>query len=187
MKKLLLICLVFTTIFSQGCDERITPTNEALGSGVSTPLTGNKTALIARKWVYEEINFDVDGKKVIVYGNNKTPNLKVEFLTTPNDFLFFNSNGSLETYTDSKKNTVKGTWKFINNEKQVELTNTPSIVLFDIDNLNAKSMELSFTVVMANLDKESVDRQTIIANAAFGDVIQETSKKVKYTMKLVAN
>lgn len=182
-----MIYLIFTAFFLQNCDERITPTNEQLGGAVTKPITSNKTELIARKWVYEEINFDVDGKKIVVYGSNKTPNIKAQFLTNPNDFFLFNNNGSLETYTDSKKNTVKGTWKFVNNEKQVELTNAPSIVLFDIDNLNAKSMELSFTVVMANLANESIDRQTIIAIAAFGDLIQETSKKVKYTMKLVAN
>lgn len=122
-----------------------------------------------------------------MYGNNKTQDTKVDFLTTPNDYLIFRIKGDLETYTDNKKRTVKGTWKFVGNEKQVELTNAPSIALFDIDNLSNKSMELSFTVVMTNLDKESVDRQTIIAIAAFGNIIRETSKKVKYTMKLVAN
>ncbi len=186
MKKLLLICLTFTAIFLQSCDERITPANEQLGGG-NTPITGNKTELLARKWVYEEINFDVDGKKTVVYGNNKTPNIKVEFLTTPNDYFLFDKAGSLTTYKDNKKVTTKGTWKFLNSEKQVELTNPPSIVLFDIDNLNDKTMELSFTVVMANLDKESVERQTIIAVAAFGGIVFETSKKVKYTMKLVGN
>lgn len=187
MKKLLLICLTFTAIFLQACDERITPANEQLGGGGNTPVTGNKIELISRKWVYEEINFDVDGKKTIVYGNKKTPNIKVEFLTTPNDYFLFDKAGNLTTYKDNKKVTTKGTWKFANVDKQVELTNPPSTVLFDIDNLNEKTMELSFTVVMANLDKESVERQTIIAIAAFGDVVQETSKKVKYTMKLVAN
>ena len=179
MKKLPLILLTIVSIFLQNCDERITPKNEQISS--------DKSTLIAQKWIYEEINFDVDGKKIVMYGNNKTPNLKVQFLTTPNDFFLFNNNGILETYTDSKRKTEKGTWKFVNNQKQVELTNAPSVALFDVDNLTPKSMELSFTVVMANLDKESIDRQTIIAIAAFGNVIQETSKKVKYTMKLVAN
>lgn len=187
MKKLLLIYLTFTAFFLQGCDERITPANEQLGGGGSTPITGNKTESLARKWVYEEINFDVDGKKIVVYGNNKTPNIKVEFLTTPNDYFLFDKAGNLTTYKDNKKVTTKGTWKFANVDKQVELINPPSTVLFDIDNLNEKKMELSFTVVMANLDKESVERQTIIAVAAFGGVILESSKKVKYTMKLVAN
>ena len=186
MKKLLLICLTFTTIFLQSCDERITPANDLTGGG-NPPANTSKTDLITRKWVYEEINFDVDGKKIVVYGNNKTPNLKVEFLTTPNDYFLFDKTGSLTTYTDNKKITTKGTWKFLNGEKQVELTNPPSIVSFDIDNLNDKTMELSFTVVMANLDKESIDRQTIIAIAIFGGVVLETSKKVKYTMKLVGN
>jgi hypothetical protein len=187
MKKLLLICLTCTAIFLQGCDERITPANEQLGGGVSTPITGNKTDLIARKWVYEEINFDVDGKKTIVYGNNKTPNIKVEFLITPNDYFLFDKSGNLTVYKDNKKVTTKGTWKLTNSDKQVELTNPPSVVLYDIDNLNEKTLELSFTVVMANLDKETVEKQTIIAVAAFGDIIKETSKKVKYTMKLVGN
>lgn len=186
-KKLLLICLTFAATFLQSCDERITPANEQIGGGGATPVTGNKIELIARKWVYEEINFDVDGKKTIVYGNNKTPNIKVEFLTTPNDYFLFEKAGILTVYKDNKKITSKGTWKFANSEKQVELTNPPSTVLYDIDNLNEKTMELSFTVVMANLDKEAVEKQTIIAVAAFGDVIKETSKKVKYTMRLVAN
>ena len=185
MNKLLLIFLTITTIFLQSCDERISPGGNQLGS--SSNSTVPKTELISRKWVYEEINFDVDGKKTVVYGNNKTPNIKVEFLTTPNDYFLFDKAGSLTTYKDNKKVTTKGTWKFLNGEQQVELTNPPSIVSFDIDNLNEKTMELSFTVIMANLDKESIDRQTIIAVAAFGGVILESSKKVKYTMKLVAN
>lgn len=186
MKKLL-ICLAFTAISLQGCDERITPANEQFGGGGSTLITANKTELLVRKWVYEEINFDVDGKKVVVYGNNKTPNVKVEFLTTPNDYFLFDKAGNLTVYKDNKKVTTKGTWKFASNEKQVELTSPPSVVLYDIDNLNEKTMDLSFTVVMANLDKETVEKKTIIAVAAFGDIIKETSKKVKYTMKLVAN
>lgn len=185
MKKTL-ICLTIFAVFLQSCDERITPTNEQLGGG-STPVVSNNAEFISRKWVYEEINFDVDGKKTVVYGNNKTQNTKVEFLTTPNDYFIFRIKGDLETYMENKKRTVKGTWKFVGNEKQVELTNTSSIELFDIDNLSNKSMELSFTVAMTNLGKESVDRQTIIATAVFGSIIRETSKKVKYTMKLVAN
>ena len=185
MNKLLLIFLTIIAIFLQSCDERISPGGNQLGS--SSISTVSKAELISRKWVYEEINFDVDGNKTVVYGNNKTPNTKVTFLTTPNDYLLFDKAGSLITFKDNRKVTTKGTWKFLNSEKQVELTNSPSIVLFDIDNLNDKTMELSFTVVMANLANESVDKQTIIAVAAFGEVVKETSKKVKYTMKLVAN
>lgn len=187
MKKLLLICLTVTTVFLQGCDERITPANEQFGGGGNTPITGNKTELLARKWVYEEINFDVDGKKTIVYGNNKTPNLKADFFIAPNDYFTFSNKGELETYTEKKKQKVKGTWKFLNNEKQVELTNGSLNLLYDIDNLNDKFMELSFTTVMSNLDNEPLDRQAVILVAISGDIIKETSKKVKYTMKLVAN
>ena len=185
MKKTLIYLTIFA-FFLQSCDERITPANKQLGGG-STPVMSNNTEFISRKWVYEEINFDVDGKKTVVYGNNKTQNTKVEFLTNPNDYFIFRIKGDLETYTENKKRTVKGTWKFVGNEKQVELTNTSSIELFDIDNLSNKSMELSFTVSMTNLGKESVDRQTVITVAAFGNIIKETSKKVKYTVKLVAN
>jgi hypothetical protein len=184
MKHILLISLILTGIFLQSCDERITPLNNNSGGGVET--TVSKTDLISRKWGYEEINFDVDGKKIVVYGANKTPNINVEFLTTPNDYFLFDNKGPLETYTDSKKNTVKGSWKFLSNETQVELTNTPSVVAFDIDKLDDKKMELSFTVLMANLDKEPLAKQQVIVIAAFGGIILETSKKVKYTMKLVA-
>ena len=100
MKKLLLICLTVTTVFLQGCDERITPTNEQLGGG-NTPITGNKTELLARKWVYQEINSDVDGKKTVVYGSNKTPNLKADFFIAPNDYFFLCSDGILESVNDA--------------------------------------------------------------------------------------
>lgn len=186
MNKLLpLISVFILTIFLQSCDERINPAGNQF-AGTSTP-TVSKTELISRRWVYQEINFDVDGKKIVVYGNNKTPNSKVTFLTAPNDYFLFSNNGDLETYTDSKKRIEKGTWKFVSNENQLELTNTPSVVLFDIDNLSATEMEVSFTVLMANLAKESADKQAIIAVASFGGIILETSKKVKYTVKLVAN
>lgn len=187
MKKLLLICITFAAIFLQGCDERITPANEQLGGGGSTPITGNKTELLARKWVYQEVNFDVDGKKTIVYGSNKTPNLKADFFIAPNDYFIYGSKGELETYTEKKKQKAKGTWKFLNNEKQVELTNGTLNLIYDIDNLNDKSMELSFTTVLSNLDNEPLDRQAVIFVAISGDIVKETSKKVKYTMKLVAN
>jgi len=184
MNKLLpIIFLLIGAVFLQSCDERINPAGNQL---VGTP-TVSKTELLSRRWVYEEINFEVDGKKIVVYGNNKTPNTKVTFLTAPNDYFLFNSNGDLETYTDSKKKVVKGTWKFVSNENQLEISNTPSVILFDIDNLSAKEMEVSFTVLMANLAKESADKQAIIAIAAFGRIIVESDKKVKYTMKLVAN
>lgn len=186
MNKLLpLISLLLMAIFLQSCDERINPASNQ--SGATNTPTVSKIELISRKWVYEEINFDVDGKKIIVYGNNKTPNIKATFLTTPNDYFIFSRGGDLETYTDSKKKIVKGTWKFVANETQVELTNTPSVALFDIDDLNAKGMEISFTVAMANLAKESADKQAVIAIATFGGIIVENSKKVKYTMKLGAN
>ncbi len=187
MKKLLLICLTVSTVFLQSCDERITPANEQLGGGGSTPIIGNKTELLARKWVYQEVNFDVDGKKTIVYGSNKTPNLKADFFIAPNDYFIFSNKGELETYTEKKKQKVKGTWKFLNSEKQVELSDGSLKILYDIDNLSDKSMELSFTTVISNLDNEPLDRQAIIFVAISGDIIKETSKKVKYTIKLVAN
>jgi hypothetical protein len=181
MKKLLLICLTIATIFLQSCDERITPTNEITAGG--NPATN----LIARKWVYEEIIFDIDGKKTIVYGNNKTPSITADFFNSPNDYFLFSKNGDLETYTEDKKETVKGTWKFLNNEKQVELSDESLKYTYDIDKLSDKSLELSFSIALENLDNETLDRQAIIAIAFFGDLIQETSKKVKYTMRLVAN
>lgn len=184
-KLLFLISVLLVVISLQSCDERINPaSNQSVG--INTPAI-SKIDLLSRKWVYEEISFDVDGKKIVVYGNNKTSSTKVTFLTSPNDYFIFNNSGDLETYTDSKKKIVKGTWKFVANENQIELTNTPSVVLFDIDKLSTKEMEISFTVVMANLAKESADKQTIITIAAFGGIIVESSKKVKYTMKLVAN
>lgn len=63
MKKIL-ICLTIFAVFLQSCDERITPSNEQLGGG-STPMMSNNAEFISRKWVYEEINFDVDGKKLL--------------------------------------------------------------------------------------------------------------------------
>ena len=98
--KLPIICFTYTAIFSQGCDERITP-DESINGGTGTSIgetgtsttggaTGNtaqKITAIALKWSYKEVYLIINGKKLVFYSPNKIASLsKFSISITPDDY-----------------------------------------------------------------------------------------------------
>jgi hypothetical protein len=185
MKKILLISLILTGIFLQSCDERITPLSNNSGGGGVEP-TVSKTDLISRKWGYNEIYYDIDTKKTVIFGAGKPANLTVEVDARPEDYYLFTKEGVLEVYSSTDKKTTKGTWKFLNSEAQVQLSYDGYVLVFDIVELTDKSLNILFTVNMANLAKESDGVKAIVLVAGFGGLITKDSKVVKYGEKFVA-
>ena len=201
MRKQLLICLTFTTVLLQGCDERITPSETAnpgggtTTGGTGTPTTGGtgttgttsqKTVSIARKWGYQEIYVIVDGKKSVLYGPNKIvlpPTASIDI--SPNDYKTFGKDGSYEEYDDSDKSTTKGTWKFINSDKQLNITNSKENNDFTINDITDKSLDYSVSVTSVELATATQGQKNAYLIAAFAGLATNTSKSVTLGTKLI--
>jgi hypothetical protein len=181
-KNLLFALLLFLTFIS--CDERKTVET------ITPVATVSKTTLIARKWFYTELYYNVDGKKTIISGVGADPNLAASGTVTssPNNYITFSSDGKLDVYSEDKKGvgkTEKGTWKFLNNETQVELLYGPYDYKMDIVSLSDKVAEiLTPKIIMANLGSETATNKNIVLGGAFTGVIDDKSKEVKFGMKL---
>jgi hypothetical protein len=193
MKKLLLICLTSTTIFLQGCDERIVPndlTNNGSGTGTTTggttSTTAQKTTSITRKWGYQEIYLVVDGKKSVIYGPNKitSPN-NFTIDVTPNDYQIFLKDGTLEDYQETDKITTKGTWKFIDNDKKINLFSGGQTSDFDLNDLTDKTLDYSLTVLLADAANATDGQKGVIITAAFAGVTTKTSKSITMGFKMI--
>lgn len=200
MKKLLLICLTSITIFLQGCDERITPTDPANGgnstgtgtntggtnTGVASGTTAQKTNSITRKWGYQEIYLIVDGKKSVIYGSNKitTPN-NFSISATPNDYQSFSKDGVFQNYDDTDKTTTKGTWKFVDNDKKLNIVSDGQSNDFDINALTDVSLDYSLTVLSADAAKATEGQKGVLITAAFAGVTTKTSKSITMGFKMI--
>jgi hypothetical protein len=184
-KNLLFALLLFTTFIS--CDER--KTVETLTPAAPTV---SKTTLISRKWSYTELYYNVDGKKTIISGVGADPNLAASGTVTssPNNYITFGNDGKLDVYSEDKKGvgkTEKGTWKFLNNETQVELLYGSYDYKMDIVSLSDKVAEiLTPKIIMANLGSETATNKQIVLGGAFTGLIDDKSKEVKFGMKLGA-
>ena len=200
MKKLLLICLAFTTIFLQGCDERIAPKESTNGGttgtgsgGMGTPttggLTGNtaqKTTSLVRKWGYGEVYLIVDGKKSVLYGPNKiiAPN-NFSLIITSNDYQLFKKEGVLEDYDDTDKATTKGTWKFVDSDKKLNIFIEGETNDFDLKTLTDTSLEYSLTVLTADAAKATDGQKEVLITAAFAGVTTKDSKSITMGFKMI--
>jgi hypothetical protein len=198
MKKLLLICLICNTIFLQGCDERITPsdpTNGGTGTGTTTGgtttggasgTTAQKTTSITRKWGYQEIYLIVDGKKSVIYGPNKitAPN-NFSISATPNDYQVFSKDGVFQNYDDTDKATTKGTWKFVDSDKKLNIVSDGQSNDFDINVLTDASLDYSLTVLAADAAKATDGQKGVLITAAFAGVTNSTSKSITMGFKMI--
>ena len=137
MKNLLISTLIILASILQSCDERISPT-QTVSVEVKPPT---KTEILtAKAWQYNEVQ-------------NKSENItKVAFSKIANPIIGINSDYAKTTITykidgSTEKNInggiQKATWKFLNNETQIETTSTDgklkllySIDLLTKDNLN---------------------------------------------------
>lgn len=179
MKKNLLLPLllfVFIVIFTS-CDERV---NVAPSTAVAVV---SKTDLIVRKWGIAENYFDIDGKKTIIYGPGRPANLTIDVSGSPNDYFSFSKDGKLEVYIENKKTTTNGTWKFLNNESQVELVYGKEKYTMDINSLTDKTADMSVKILAANIANESQSNQGLFFIAALGGLATESSKIIKFGFK----
>ena len=79
MKKLLLICLTSTTIFLQGCDERITPNADLTNNGITNSGKTKTDFLTAYPWQVDEVSVKGGGKTIMLYSKVKGIGLKSEY------------------------------------------------------------------------------------------------------------
>jgi hypothetical protein len=180
MKKNLLFALLLLTILTS-CDERKTVET------ITPVVTVSKTTLISRKWFITEIYYNIDGKKTIIAGVGAATNLTATVSTSPNNYFTFSKDGKLDVYTEDKKGVGKteiGTWKFLNNETQVELLYGPYNYKMDIASLSDKEAEVvTPKIIMANLGSETDTNKQIVLGGAFAGLIDDKSKEVKFGMK----
>ena len=178
MKKNLLFALLSILILTS-CDER--KTVESLTPAV---VAKTKTELISRKWGISESYIDVDAKKTILYGTGavNNPNLTIDI--TADDYLLFTKDGKIESYSGTDKKTSTGTWKFANNETQVQFPLDGADYVMDIISLTEKDAEISQKVVIANLANETQTGKSIVLVAALGNLATKDSKVVKIGFKL---
>lgn len=180
-KNLLFALLFFTTFIS--CDER--KTVESL-TPIVAPTTKTKTELISRKWGISESYFDVDAKKTIVYGVGAVSNPNLTTDITPDDYITFTKDGKIESYSGLDKKTLKGTWKFLNNETQIQFPLDGAEFVMDIISLTEKDAEIAQKIVIANLANETQTSQGIIFIVGLGGLTTKDSKVVKLGLKLKA-
>jgi hypothetical protein len=181
MKKNLLVSLLLGTFVFTSCDERIAPLTS---NATPPPPTVSKTDLLSRKWGFSENYIDVDAKKTIIYGAGavKNPNLETDF--TPDDYITFTKDGKVEAYSAVDKKTSKGTWKFLNNETQIQFPLDEAFFLMDVNVLTDKDADISQKVVIANLANETETGKGIVVIAALGNLATQDSKIVKFGLKL---
>ena len=124
MKPLNLICLLFFTVCFFSC-KKDTVTN--------TPTTKTKLDyLTAHTWKYDEYFRGYNSTTpTLYYKTGRTNN----YLDLSLNRVTFRTDGTYTEITETGS-TLNGTWKFLNNETQVQVTNsvgtfTSSIVILD--------------------------------------------------------
>jgi hypothetical protein len=182
MKKNLLVSLSLFAFMFVSCDERIDP----LASKTVPPptTTVSKTDLLARKWGFSENYIDVDGKKTVLYGTGATNNPNLSTDVSAEDYIIFTKDGKVESYSAADKKTSKSTWKFLNNETQIQFSLDGGDFLMDINVLTDKDADISQKVVIANLANESETAKGIVLIAGIGGLATQSSKVVKLGFKL---
>ncbi len=96
-------------------------------------ITKSKTQYLTGKtWIYDEYfrNYN-SGNTVLYYKRGKSSNL----LNLDINKVSFKSDGTYSEITETGT-TVTGTWKFLNNETQVQVTNSAGIFTSTIQILN---------------------------------------------------
>jgi hypothetical protein len=141
MKKNLLVSLSLFAFIFASCDERIAPLSSNT-TAVTPPSTVSKTDLISRKWGFSESYIDVDGKKTVLYGTGAVNNPNLTTDMSADDYITFTKDGKVESYSAVDKKTSKGTWKFLNNETQIQFPLDGGEFLMDINVLTAKGIVL---------------------------------------------
>jgi hypothetical protein len=152
MKKLLLICLISTTIFLQGCDERIAPNANLTNGGGSTNTAKTKTEfLTAYPWQVDEVSVKGGGKTVLLYSKAKGIGLKSEYADSKTTYKADGTALQID-----KGVTEKATWKFLANEQQLQITpEQQDAQLYVIDLLDANNLNMRATFKKADFGDDN--------------------------------
>ena len=158
MKKLLLICLISTTIFLQSCDERITPKDDLTNSGVNNNSKTKTDFLTAYPWKVEEVSVKGGGKTIMLYSKAKGIGLKSEYADSKTTYK---SDGTA-TQIDNGV-AEKATWKFLANEQQLQVTpEQQDAQLYAIDLLDSNSLNLRATFKKADFGDDDFWKSYLI-------------------------
>ena len=148
MKNILLILLITTASFLEGCDERITPNNNLNNGGNSA-----KTALlISQPWQYNEIKISGGISTKTQFSRPNSINLSSEFSTVKTTY---NANG---TYTsESKSGTINGQWQFLSNATQIAFTDANGKQnIYDISVLSKEKFDYTLTIKKSDVGNEAL-------------------------------
>jgi hypothetical protein len=155
MKKLLLICSVFTAIFLQSCDERITPNQK----DVVTPTFTKKDYLTAHSWQFNEVIIRGGGKTQVQFSRPNSIALSSDFATTT---ITYNADGTYQS--DTKKGIIKGNWSFSTDEMQIILSKDGGKnEIYDITALDKENFKFSLTTTKASVGNDDLWALTLAA------------------------
>ena len=137
MRRLLILTLIIFAIFLQSCDERINPT-QIVSVEVKPPT---KTEILtANAWQYNEVQVKGGSVTKVLFSKIANPivGINTDYAKTT---LKYKADGSAEKNVNGGIGKI--TWKFLNNETQIETTTIDgklkllySIDLLTKDNLN---------------------------------------------------
>ena len=174
MKRLLTLTLIVFAAIFQSCDERITPAQN-IPVEVQPPT---KTEIItANPWQYNEVILKGGSVTKVAYSKIANPIIGInsDYAKTT---LTYKANGSVEKNVNG--GIEKATWKFVNNETQIETTSLDgklkllySVDLLTKDNLNLTNVS---TKVFFNDDPFWIG---FVTNLGFPNTITEFSTTFK--------
>jgi hypothetical protein len=151
MKKLLLICLIITTVFLQGCDERITPNADLANGGGNNTGKTKTDFLTAYPWQVDEVSVKGGGKTIMLYSKSKSIGLKSEYADSKTTYKVDGTAIQVD-----KGVTEKATWKFLANEQQLQIKpEQQDVQIYIIDLLDANSLNLRATFKKADFGDDN--------------------------------
>jgi hypothetical protein len=139
MKHLMTLTLIFFAAILQSCDERINPT-QIVPAEVIPPT---KTEILtANSWQYNEVTVKGGSVTKVAFSRIANPPIQLN-----SDFgkaaVSYKANGSVEKNING--GIEKKTWKFLNNETQIETTSLDGKLklLYNIDLLTKDNLNLT--------------------------------------------
>lgn len=173
----ILIMMVFA-LFLQSCDERINPTQTTQIAPVEVKPPTKTEILTANSWQYNEVQIKGGSVTKIVFSKVASPIIGInsDYAKTT---ITYKTNGSAEKNVGG--GIEKVTWKFLNNETQIETTSADGKLklLYNIDLLTKDNLNLTnvATKIAYNDDAFWIG---YITNLGFPNTITEFSNIFKF-------
>ncbi|MDZ7898417.1 MAG: hypothetical protein U5N85_10395 [Arcicella sp.] len=170
MKRLLILTLITFVAVLQSCDERITPAQTKL---VEVKPPTKTEILTANVWQYNEFTIKGGSATKVVFSKIANPPIQLS-----SDYgktsIIYKSDGSFEKNVSGS--IEKRTWKFLNNETQIETTSADGKlkILYNVDLLTKDNLNLTniATKVAYNDDAFWIG---FVTNLGFSNTITEFS------------